>query len=230
MKTPWSPLILTCLSFLSPRLASAVIKRDNSEVQSTIQYSTAALHRLMATAETSIPRKLIQDASCVASIHILKVGFIWGIHVGRGVVSCRSPTGTWDAPLFVDLASLSWGPQVGLEVMDLVLVFTGHSAKERFAAGNVSLSAEGGLTVGPLGREISRRTNFAIYDAAYSYFQSQGVFIGISLEGSFLMPDRQLNQDAYGERTLQQTLDDSKDSSPVNVHPYMNALALCSDY
>lgn len=195
-----------------------------TSIQSTISDDTAALDDLMAKPENSIPRDLVHAAQCIASLHVIKAGFIWGGRGGHGVVSCRNSSNEWSAPVFVDIAAASWGLQIGVEVVDLTLVFTNRDAQRSFDHGNLTLDAAGGLTVGPVGRDLSGGTNFKLVDTIYSYSRARGLYVGADIEGSYLTPDSDYNSLVYGTETPAEIFTGATTNTPTIVQPYVDAL------
>jgi lipid-binding SYLF domain-containing protein len=195
-----------------------------ADVQSTLDTDTAALSELMANPAESIPRDLLRSAKCVTSLHIVKAGLVWGLRGGSGVVSCRTQSGEWSNPVFIELGAASWGFQIGVEVVDLTLVFTNHDARESFEKGNFTLGAAGGLTAGPMGRELSAGTNYKLEDVIYSYSRTRGLYVGISLEGSVLRPDAESNRALYGSQVPAEIFSSSRETAPSMVQPYLEVL------
>jgi lipid-binding SYLF domain-containing protein len=53
--------------------------------------------------------------------HILKGGFVFGAENGRGAATCWTAN-EWSAPAFFTLTGGSWGLQIGIESVDLVMI------------------------------------------------------------------------------------------------------------
>lgn len=74
---------------------------------------------------------------------------------------------------------------------------------QSLANGTVQLGAELGVAVGPMGRGATSQvaasqTDWAVHPA-YSYAHSQGLFAGMSLEGSILTVRQDVNAKFYGQ-------------------------------
>jgi lipid-binding SYLF domain-containing protein len=66
--------------------------------------------------------------------------------------------------------------------------------------GKAKLGADASIAAGPVGREAEASTNAAMSAQMLSYSRAQGVFAGVSLEGSSLGPDDDANTDLYGKK------------------------------
>ena len=81
----------------------------------------------------------------------------------------------------------SWGMQIGAEVTDVLLILSTPAAVEAFKSrAQISVGAELGVSVGPLGRSIASDVTAGTKGAAhaFSYAHSKGLFFGVSLEAS----------------------------------------------
>ena len=97
---------------------------ESNRESSTDRLDNAAkvLHEIMATPDKGIPEEVLEHAKCVAVVpHMIKGGFVFGAENGRGVATCRTANG-WSAPAFFAITGGSWGLQIGLEGVDLVMI------------------------------------------------------------------------------------------------------------
>ena len=213
-------LTFTLVSFFGNALYAA----STDDVQSALSDESHSLNQLMNDPDHAVPYELLKAAQCISTIHIVKAGLIWGGRGGRGVVSCRKDDGTWSNPMFVDLGSLSWGLQIGIEVVDLTLVFTNLDARHGFENGNFTLDASAGLAVGPQGRGLASGTNYKLEDMIYSYSRAEGLYIGVAIQGSVVNPDSEFNTAVYGPLSAHEIFESSLATSPAIVLPFMLAL------
>ena len=96
---------------------------------STMQ--TLVLHQIMAAPDKGIPEEVLEHAKCIAVVpHMIKGGFVFGAENGRGVATCRTANG-WSAPAFFAITGGSWGLQIGVEGVDLVMIFQGDKGMQR---------------------------------------------------------------------------------------------------
>ena len=99
-----------------------------------LDHAGDVLHEIMSAPDRGIPEEVLEHAKCIAVVpHLLKGGFVFGAENGRGVATCRTPDG-WSAPSFFAITGGSWGLQIGVEGIDLVMVIQGdkrHAAVDR---------------------------------------------------------------------------------------------------
>jgi len=76
---------------------------NTKEGASQASKSAKVLTEVMGIPAKGIPRSLLAKAECIAVFpKVLKAGFILGGSGGRGVASCRTPTG-WSAPAYFEI-------------------------------------------------------------------------------------------------------------------------------
>jgi len=71
-------------------------------------------------------------------------GFIFGGKHGRGVASCRTPEG-WSAPAFVSVGGGSWGLQIGVEGVDLVMLVMNDRGLQHLLSSKFEMTGEGSV-------------------------------------------------------------------------------------
>ena len=138
-----------------------------------------------------------------AHIQVKKAAFIVGGSYGRGVITCRSGEdfrGPWSAPAMFALEGGSFGLQIGGEATDFVLLVMNEQGAESVLKSGVKLGGDASAAAGPVGRTTSAETDAAMKAQILSYSRAQGVFAGVSLEGSTLRSDDDGNKHLYGKQ------------------------------
>ncbi len=107
------------------------------------------------------------------------------------------PAKGWSGPSAIGTGGIGAGLQAGAEVSELVIVLNTPAAVDAFSkGGNVTLSAALGAAAGPVGR--TAEAGVAPQAAMYTYSRSQGLFAGISLEGTVIATRDEANAEYYG--------------------------------
>jgi len=183
------------------------------------------LAETMKMADNSIPQELLERAVCVATIpDIIHIGFVFGARYGMGLVSCRVPEG-WSRPSFLSVKGGSWGAQIGVASVDLILVFTRPNAVEKFSKNNFTIGLDATVAAGPVGRNAELGTDYRLDSEIYSYSRARGVFIGPALKGTLLKINDKDNTKIYGtDIKTKDILITRGDRSPWAVMPYVYAL------
>jgi len=118
---------------------------------------------------------------------------------GEGVLCARRPDGTYSPPSFYTVAGGSYGFQVGVESIDLVLVIMSDRGLQSLLKSKVKLGADVGVAAGPVGRRAAAATDVLLKAEIYSYSRSKGLFAGLSLEGATMFVNDDANRAFYGK-------------------------------
>ena len=161
-----------------------------------VDQAVAVIERFEAIPEKAIPPAITHAARGLAILTVTKAGFIGSVRGGTGIVIARTDKG-WSAPSAIGTGGIGVGFQAGAEVSELVIVLNTPAAVDAFAkGGNVTLGASLGAAAGPVGR--TAEVGVAPQAAMYTYSRSQGLFAGISLEGTVIGTRDEANAEYYG--------------------------------
>ena len=137
--------------------------------------------------DRGIPDNIFRSAKCIAVVpNLTKGGFIVGAEHGRGVSTCRLPDGKWSAPAFFGISGGSWGAQIGLEDVHLVILVMNEQGVHSFLRNKFQIGGEISAAAGPVGRQASAATDWKADTQILTYSRSKGLFAGIDLAGSWV--------------------------------------------
>ena len=174
-------------------LATAVPaqKRRPQRVNDAARHSRAAaqvFREIMRVPLKGIPSGLLDKAEAIAVFPgVVKAAFIFGGRGGQGVISRRTSHG-WSAPAFFNLGGGSFGPQIGAQKTDYVLLVMNDGGLKGLLEDKFEFGGEASVAAGPVGRTVSAATNATLDAGILSYSRSKGAFIGASLKGAAISP------------------------------------------
>src|ERR1700680_202237 len=190
-----------------------------------LESSVDVLHAIMGAPDKGIPEEVLSDAKCIVVVpHLVKGGFIFGGKHGRGVASCRTSDG-WSAPAFVSVGGGSWGLQIGVEGVDLVMLVMNEQGFQHLLADKFQLSGEGSAAAGPVGRHASAGTDWKMNTEILTYSRSKGLFAGITLEGAVVEQDNDSTRAIYGKNMSFRTILSGKATAPRSTEAFMEAVS-----
>jgi SH3 domain-containing YSC84-like protein 1 len=147
-----------------------------------------------------IPKDLLEKAECVGVFpHVAKGAFVVGGEHGRGVFTCRLPDGTMGAPAFFEIGGGSVGWQFGGKETDLILLVMNKDGVKHLLADRFTLGGEAAAVAGPVGRTAQAATDAQLHAQILSWSRSRGAFLGASLAGTVVTPDKKANESFYGK-------------------------------
>lgn len=131
--------------------------------------------------------------------NLIRAAFFFGGRGGNGVMLVHGADGRWSAPAFYTLGGLSWGLQFGGQSSELVIAVMSEKGLNAIMSREVTLGGDAGLAIGELGKGVNAATGLGYKADMYAFARSQGLFVGVSLEGSVISPRNSWNQQVYGQ-------------------------------
>ena len=106
----------------------------------------------------------------------------------------------WSAPAFFAITGGSWGLQIGVEGVDLVMIVQSDKGMQRLLSSKFQLGADASVAAGPVGRHASADTDWKMNAEILTYSRAKGVFAGLDLSGAAIRRDDDSMKTVYGER------------------------------
>jgi lipid-binding SYLF domain-containing protein len=171
---------------------------DREATVDRLDHAGAVLHEIMSAPDKGIPEEVLEHARCVAVVpHMIKGGFVFGAENGRGVATCRTANG-WSAPAFFAITGGSWGLQIGVEGVDLVMIIQNERGMQHLISSNFQLGGDASAAAGPVGRHASADTDWKLNTEVLTYSRARGAFAGLTLTGAAIRRDDDSTEAIYG--------------------------------
>src|SRR6202167_3359213 len=133
--------------------------QTRTDVVERLQRATKSLHQILNTPDKGIPDEVLKCAKCIAVVPgLIKGGFIIAGKHARGVATCRLPSGGWSAPAFFSISGGSWGAQIGVESVDLVMLMMNDDGMRHLLHDKFQIGGEAAAAAGPVGRHAAAGT------------------------------------------------------------------------
>ncbi len=222
MKKAISVVVLGLIS-LGGTFAVAGTAREDTVAR--LHSSVDVLQSIMAAPDKGIPEEVLSNAKCILVVpNLIKGGFIFGGKHGRGVASCRTASG-WSAPAFVSIGGGSWGLQIGVEGVDLVILVMNDQGFQHLLSSKFALTGEGSVAAGPVGRHASAGTDWKMNTEMLTYSRSKGVFAGLTLEGAVIEQDNDSTRAIYGRHMEFRNILSGKAATPKSADAFIRAVS-----
>jgi lipid-binding SYLF domain-containing protein len=222
MKKIFSILLMSFMGMAGSYAWAGSGREDTVE---RLQKSVDVLHAIMSTPDKGIPEEVLSNAKCIMVVpDLIKGGFIFGGKHGRGVASCRTSDG-WSAPAFISVGGGSWGLQIGVEGVDLVMLVMNDQGFQHLLSSKFELTGEGSVAAGPVGRHASAGTDWKMNTEMLTYSRSKGVFAGLTLEGAVVQEDNDSTRAIYGKDKAFRNILDGKTATPSSAEAFIHAVA-----
>jgi lipid-binding SYLF domain-containing protein len=197
---------------------------DHEATVDRLDHAGAVLHEIMSAPDNGIPEEVLEHARCIAVVpHMLKGGFIFGAENGRGVATCRTAAG-WSAPSFFTITGGSWGFQIGVEGVDLVMIIQNETGMRHLINSNFELGGDASAAAGPVGRHASASTDWKLNTEVLTYSRAKGLFAGLTLTGAAIRRDNDSTQAIYGREISTRRILGGRIAMPVAAHAFLDAV------
>lgn len=207
---------------LAMTISAATLGADTAEdrqlADKLVGRSVRVFQEIQKANDKAIPNELLEKArGLVIMPSVKRAGFIFGGKFGKGVFLAKTDKG-WSAPSFVRLEGGSFGAQIGAGETDVILVVMNDEGVRQVAKSGVRLGGDITAAAGPVGRSAEAATTPIPTSGLLAYSRARGLFAGISLEGTTLRSDDDVNAAVYGKDvTQEQILSGTVPSPPVAV-------------
>ncbi len=217
-----SLLLMSVIGMVGTYAFAGSAREDSVE---RLDRSVNVLHAIMATPDKGIPEEVLSNAKCIVVVpDLIKGGFVFGGKHGRGVATCRTANG-WSAPAFVSVGGGSWGLQIGVEDVDLVMLVMNDQGLQHLLSSKFQLTGEGSVAAGPVGRHASAGTDWKMNTEMLTYSRSKGVFAGLTLEGAVVEQDNDSTHAIYGKHLMFRNILSGKATTPRSADAFLKAVS-----
>ncbi|CAG5068799.1 hypothetical protein DYBT9623_01531 [Dyadobacter sp. CECT 9623] len=188
--------VMLLIGLCSAANVSAQVKEEEK-----VKAATAVLNDFNEMQE-NIPAQLLNMSKGIIIVpKMINAGLMLGGKYGRGLAMVKKENGEWSDPVFITITGGSIGAQIGVQSVDLVLVFKNSKTLMEIGKGSFTLGGDLSVAAGPMGRSSSAQTDYKLEAEVYSYSRSKGLFAGITLNGAALAVDNKANNDFYDDWT-----------------------------
>ena len=215
--------LMTLVAVLS--MTSVAWAGSNREAtEDRLEHAGRVIHEIMAAPDKGIPEEVLEHAKCIAVVpHMLKGGFVFGAENGRGVATCRTATG-WSAPAFFTITGGSWGLQIGVEGVDLVMIIQNEDGMKHLINSNFELGGDASAAAGPVGRHASADTDWKLNTEVLTYSRAKGAFAGLTLTGAAIRRDDDSTRATYGHDVPTRHILNGEEPVPASAQSFLDAV------
>jgi SH3 domain-containing YSC84-like protein 1 len=211
--------LMILLAILSLGMMAFADEKDDATER--LDNATKVLNQVMATPDKGIPQEVLDGAKCIAVVpHMIKGGFVFGAKHGRGVATCRTANG-WSAPSFFAVTGGSWGAQIGVEGVDLIMMIMNEKGMQQLLNSKFQVGGEVSAAGGPVGRHASAGTDWKLDTEILTYSRAKGAFAGATLEGAAISQDEDAIRAIYGRDLTPRAILSGRVASPAAAQQFL---------
>lgn len=157
--------------------------------------------------QQQIPAQLLEASKGIIIVpRMINAGLVVGGKHGKGLAMIKHEDGKWSDPVFVTITGGSVGAQIGVQAVDLVLVFKSEKSLMNIEKGDYTLGSDLSVAAGPVSKNASATTDYKLEAEVYSYSRAKGLFAGVTVNGAMLAVDTRANTGMYGSKADVKTI------------------------
>lgn len=172
--------------------------RADAKRQALVDSSLEAARKILAGKDYPDAAKVMKGSRGVLIVpELVQGGLIFGLAGGRGTLMARGAR-DWSPPAFYAMGSGSVGFQIGAKVSEVLFIIRTEKGLQALLDHKFKFGAEAGVTMAVVGIGVEGATTGAGGADIVAFASSQGLFAGLSVEGSYIDPDNDWNALYYG--------------------------------
>ena len=164
-----------------------------------IHSSENSLKKLISNSElTHLTEYLKNSRAILIFPELYEGGLIFGAKGGNGILIIRRNAEDFSGPFFYSIGGLSFGFQVGMKSAQVAMTIMTNRGLNSILKERVKLGVDVDTAIINSGIGYSAESTLRLADI-YSFSDNSGLFVGGSLEGTYLQPRNDLNKIIHGK-------------------------------
>ena len=191
-----------------------------------IHSSENSLKNLISNSElTNLNEYLKNSRAILIFPELYEGGLLFGAKGGNGILIIRRTPEEFTGPFFYSIGGLSFGLQIGMKSAQVAMTIMTNRGLNSILKERVKLGVDVDTAIINSGIGYSAESTLRLADI-YSFSDNSGLFVGGSLEGTYLQPRNDLNQIIHGkEFTSEEILENKSISKGIsNLSKILNKI------
>ncbi len=180
---------------------------EKSDPEQLIERARQTVSDLMADEDYPLLRDVLSRSKAVLiAPNVIRLGFFLGGRGGAAVLVARDNAGNWSAPAFYTLGGPSFGFQIGAQSSEIMLCIVSEKGLRAIMNSKFTIGADAGVAVFDMGAGAQAATGLDANADMYAFARSDGLFVGISLDGTVITPKESYNHMLYGPQATPEAI------------------------
>ena len=191
-------IIFLIFTFSYPNLSFS----DNDEkvtAMKLIHSSEKSLKDLISNSELTNLKDYLKNSRAILIFpELYEGGLIFGAKGGNGILLIRRSESDFSGPFFYSIGGISFGLQIGIKSAQVAMTIMTNRGLNSILKERVKLGVDVDTAMINSGVGYSAESTIRL-DDIYSFSDNAGLFVGGSLEGTYLQPRNDLNNVIHGK-------------------------------
>ena len=190
------------LIFIFSSSQSYSLDQEKLEAKQILQSSELSLKKLIANSDLKNLKKFLKDSRAILIFpKVYEGGLIFGAKGGNGLLIIRRGNNKFSGPFFFSIGGVSVGLQVGAKSGKVVMTVMTNRGLKSILKERVKLGVDIDVALISQGVGYSAESTPRLADV-YSFSDNAGLFVGGSLEGTYLQPRNDINEAFHKKRFI----------------------------
>lgn len=169
--------------------------RDQERLQRRAAKIGVTIRNIQIHENSKIPPAIMENAKGIIVLRQYEAGFLFGAKGGFGMALRRDESGEWGPPAWIKTGEFSGGLQIGVQTLNVVFVIMSEEGLKMLQKPKFSIGVDATVTAGPTGTNV--QANIGSDAALLAYTDTEGLYMGATFQGGFLLPDNKSNLLTY---------------------------------
>lgn len=178
-------LPLSLLAFFSAAFVSASFG-SRAEYVTRIESCEAILREFQADPATAIPAAVLARAQAIVITNQVKVGFIFGVKDGYGLIMVKRADGRWSIPVLIAAGEFSLGFQAGINTNNTVMIITDANTPRVMFDRRFNVGVDAKAVAGPHDAEAESVNRELLATPVLVYTKAKGLYAGATIRTGWL--------------------------------------------
>ena len=171
-----------------------------------IHSSENSLKNLISNSELANLTEYLKNSRAILIFpELYEGGLLFGAKGGNGILIIRRTGEEFTGPFFYSIGGLSFGLQIGMKSAQVAMTVMTNRGLKSILKERVKLGIDVDTALITKGVGYSAESTARLADV-YSFSDNAGLFIGGSLEGTYLQPRNDLNKAFHNKRLSQKQM------------------------
>ena len=164
-----------------------------------IHSSENSLKNLISNSELANLNEYLKNSRAILIFpELYEGGLVFGAKGGNGILIIRRTDEEFSGPFFYSIGGLSFGLQIGMKSAQVAMTIMTNRGLNSILKERVKLGVDVDTAMINSGIGYSAESTLRLADI-YSFSDNSGLFVGGSMEGTYLQPRNDLNKIIHGK-------------------------------
>jgi lipid-binding SYLF domain-containing protein len=179
-------LLLSVLALFGAASLCSARSDPRADYVTRVESCEAILREFMAKPETAIPAAVLAQAHAIVITNQVKVGLIFGVKDGYGVIMVKQANGRWSLPVLIGAGEVSLGFQIGSNTAETILIITDDATPRIMFERRFNVGVDAKAVAGPNAAHAEKVNHELLTTPVIVYGKARGLYAGATVKSGWI--------------------------------------------